>query len=165
MDSYRQVSPELIRWVSSWIESSYKIDEKILAFEDIRAEAEVFLNVSYPQIYRGLSITEKDADEITLGNSITIPSKRLQSWTKSRSIANDFALPGYGGDVGILVRKTGKQVKVVLDIENVIRQIGRKNLKRIFSQDQITDSTREREVVVETNGTLVIHPKDILKIR
>ncbi len=153
----RVASPELVAWTQRWVESSHKIDDQINSFEPIREEASWFLNVSYPALYRGLSITEEQADAIDSGQEITIAAHRLQSWSKSRGIADDYALPGYGGDIGALVRKPGSQLHVVLDIVSVLRGIGRKSLG--------TDAAREKEVVVQTDGTLTLRKKDIIRMR
>lgn len=116
-------------------------------------------------IYRGLSITDEQAEQLGAGETITIPAYRLQSWTKSRAIANDFALPGHGGNVGLMIKKSGRQVSVVLDVENIVRRIGHRSLIKVLGGEyKATDAGREREVVVETNGSLTIHPRDVLKM-
>ncbi len=153
-----QPSPELVAWVTRWVESSHLIDDQIESFRALEEEASWFLNVRYPVIYRGLSITDEQWDELASGETITIPAHRLQSWTKSRSIAKDYALPGHGGDRGALIRKTHGAVKVVADIESMVRRIG----IRSFSGDVRTDAGREREVVVETDGTLTIRHQDLV---
>lgn len=118
-----------------------------------------------PVIYRGLSITDEQAEQLGAGETITIPAYRLQSWTKSRAIANDFALPGHGGNVGLMIKKSGRQVSVVLDVENIVRRIGHRSLIKVLGGEyKATDAGREREVVVETNGSLTIHPRDVLKM-
>lgn len=164
-ESSREPSPELVQWIADWVESSFRVEDKADRFAAIADEASVLLNVSYPAIYRGLSITDEDADKLGAGQSITIPAHRLQSWTKSRGIAKDFALPGHGGDIGLLIRKTGRQVPVVVDVENVVRRIGRRRLKQALgSHDRATDAAREREVVVQTDGTLTIHARDVVEM-
>lgn len=161
-----QVTPVLVAWIKTWVESSFKVELQAASFEAIRDEASYMLNVAYPAIFRGLSITEENAEAIVRGETITIPAHLLQSWTKSRGVADDFAIPGYGGNVGLLIKKTGRQVKVVFDIENAVRRIGRRQLKHVLGNSSIvTDAAREREVVVETYGSLVIHPKDVIKLR
>ena len=156
-ESRRQPSDGLKAWLARWVESSFQIEDQVNTFEPYIDEAISFLNVRYPSLYRGLSVTEDDIDRLESGQSITIPAHRLQSWTKSREIANDYALPGYGGEIGVLIRKPGSQLLVLLDIENVVRAIGRTALGR--------DAAREREVIVETNGSLLLNPRDVIKVR
>lgn len=156
-ESRRQPSDGLKSWLARWVESSFQIEDQINTFEPYIDEAISFLNVRYPSLYRGLSITEDDITRLKSGQSITIPAHRLQSWTKSRHIANDYALPGHGGDIGVLIRKPGNQLLVRLDIENVVRAIGRTTLGR--------DAARDREVIVETNGSLLLNPRDVIKVQ
>jgi hypothetical protein len=157
-ESKREISPELLNWVTRWVESSHQIEDQIELFDRVRDEASRILNVSYPVIYRGLSISDQDLDELSNGNTVTIPAHRLQSWSKSRSIASDYALPGHGGDTGVLVRKTGRRVAVVADIENIVRRVS----TNAFSWNVRTDISREREVIVQTDGTLAISPNEVL---
>lgn len=151
-------SAELIKWVSRWVQDSSRIDDQIAGFWPLADEAARFLNVSYPALYRGLSITEEQLSEISRGQTIKIPCYRLQSWTKSRAIALDYALPGHGGDVGVLVRKTGRRVTPRADIENVLRAIGKRTALGV-------DAAREREVVVELPGYLSLNITEILVTR
>lgn len=164
IESYRHdVSPALQAWLKRWIASSYKIQDQISEFEPVREEAERFLNVTYPYIYRGLSITDEELATLQAEGSITIAAHRLQSWTKSRAIAQDYALPGHGGDVGVLVRKSGTRVKVVLDIANVLKHAGRPFVQ-MLSRDETTDAKREKEVIVETDGSLTITLAEVIKV-
>jgi hypothetical protein len=158
MEGYKRLpSPALLVWLQTWVESSYKIQDQIAQFEPLEEEASTYLNVAYPYIYRGMSITEDQLDTLNAEGSVTILAHRLQSWTKNKGIADDYALPGYGGDVGILVRKTGTRIKVVLDIQNVLRHAGRSSLGR--------DAAREKEVIVDTSGSLVLNKAEIIKVR
>ncbi len=157
----RELSPELTAWLQRWVESSHQIEDQIRLFDTVRDEASYLLNVSYPVIYRGMSISDADADRLASGESITVPTHRLSSWTKSRSIADDYALPGHGGEVGVLVRKTGRQVEVVVDVNNVLRRFGRK----ILSGEAARDAAREKEVIVQTSGSITIRPEDVVKYR
>jgi hypothetical protein len=157
----REISPELTAWLQRWVESSHQIEDQIRLFDQVREEASYLLNVSYPAIYRGLSISDADADRLASGESITIPAHRLSSWSKSRAIADDYALSGHGGEIGILIRKTGRQVSVVLDVNNVLRRFGR----NILSGSAARDAAREKEVIVETDGSLTIQANDVIKYR
>ena len=151
-------SEELVNWVTRWVKDSFRITDQIANFWPLADEAERFLNVSYPALYRGLSITDEQLDALSVGEIIKVPCHRLQSWTKSRLIADDYALPGHGGPIGILVRKTGRTVKPRLDIENVLRSMKNKNAFGV-------DAAREREVVVELPDVLSISMSEIIKVR
>lgn len=154
----RQPSPELVEWLKVWVESSFKVEDQIEKFQPLIEEASLFLNVRYPALYRGLSISEEDLDQLSAGRTIVVPAHKLQSWTKSRSIADDYALPGYGGDVGALIRKPGGQLTVRLDVHNVLRAMGGRKLLG-------TDAARESEVIVETDGSLTIYPQNLIRAR
>ena len=158
----REVSPALAAWLKRWIASSFKIQDQVTEFEPVREEAERFLNVAYPYIYRGLSITEEELETLQTTGTVAIAAHRLQSWTKSRVIAQDYALPGHGGNIGVLVRKSGRRVKVVLDIINVLQRAGKPFLKTL-SRDEQTDAKREKEVIVETDGSLSITKAEVIR--
>lgn len=157
----RELSSELTAWLQRWVESSHQIEDQIRLFAPVKEEASYLLNVSYPVIYRGMSITDDEADRLASGETIRVAAHQLSSWTKSRSIADDYALPGHGGDVGVLIRKTGRQVEVVVDVNNVLRRFGRK----ILSGEAARDAAREKEVIVQTDGSITIRPEDVIKYR
>ncbi len=155
----RVASPELQAWLKRWVTSSEQIEDQIRLFDPVREEASRYLNVTYPALYRGMSITDDECDTLASGQSVTVAAHRLQSWTKRQDIANDYALPGHGGEIGVLVRKPGSQLMVRVDIVNVMRFMDKKTLGRVIA----ADATRECEVVVETTGSMVLHHKDIRK--
>lgn len=154
--SEAKLSPELVKWVTRWVNSSEEIEDQIQLFDAIRTEAHRFLSPSYPAIYRGLAIDDDDLAKIESGISIRVPAHKLQSWTLRRDIAEDYAIPGIGGDYGILVEKTGEGV--VADIFNMA------GYREYFSGDVATYVARESEVIVETDGWLVINPKEVIAI-
>lgn len=147
------VSTTLKDWLQRWVESSEQINDQIITFSQIRDEASTFLDPIYPVLYRGMSVSDNDATQLQEGIVIIVPVHRLSSWSKDRGIAEDYAIPGEGGDIGILLRKVN--LHAVVDVANLAKH-------GFLTGDTAVDAAREEEVIVETNGTLTIHPTDVI---
>lgn len=107
--------------------------------------------------YRGIVLNRENFDALEDGDSVTLPSKGFSSWTLDFEVAKQFAT-GAGASTGVVIKKDGSDLEVVLNIETFF----------FLTKLDITkylDRPDEQEIIVKDKPkSLIITRRDLADI-